>query len=402
MLSKIMLGNHNSDYPESHELRGKSTKAALHETETMTIHTWTYLREFENEREEILTAVEKVFRSGKLVLGESGKRLEADLASAHGVRHGIGVNSATDALFLGLKALGVGAGHEVITVSNTAVPTVSAIVSTGAAPRFVDIDPATYLMDLRLLEAAITPRTKCIIPVHLFGQCVAMDEVMRIARKHNLAVLEDCAQSQGATYKGKPGGSFGDLAALSFYPTKILGAYGDGGMILTNSDELDKRLRRLRFYGMDKTYFAEEHGYNSRLDEVQAEILAAKNKHLPEYLRRRRQLAKQYDQLLAKSKLQLPKVADDRDHVYHLYVCRTPERDRVLEAMKARGIAMGINYPWPIHTMPPYRQFAAGASLPETEAAAKEIFSLPLYPTLTDDEQRQIATALADLVGTRT
>ncbi len=366
----------------------------------MTIHVWSYLKEYESERDEVHAALETVFRSGRLVLGESGMAFETELAAWCGARFGVGVNSGTDALFLALKALGIGPGDEVITVPNTAVPTVSAIVSTGARPCFVDIEPRSYLMDTRLLRAAITPRTKCLLPVHLFGQCVAMEGVSSLAREYGLFVLEDCAQSTGARQQGRRCGTFGDLAAFSFYPTKILGAYGDGGMVLGSDGTLAATLRRLRFYGMEQTYFSIEHGYNSRLDEVHAEILRRKLLHLDGYIARRQELARRYDRLLADTRLVLPATAPGNEHAYYLYVVRHAQRDRIIAELAARDILLNVSYPWPIHRMPAYAWLGIPEGrLPQAEAAAREIFSLPMYPTLSDAEQDQVCAALHEVLG---
>jgi aminotransferase EvaB len=367
------------------------------------LRVWGYLQEYEQERPEILSAIERVLTSGRLILGENVEQFESAWARYCGVEWGVGVNSGTDAIFLGLKALDVGPGDEVLTVSNTAVPTVAAIASTGATPRFVDIDPKTYLMDTDRLEQAITERTKCILPVHLYGQCVDMDEINHIAATHDLRVLEDCAQSHGATYKGRKAGSMSDLAAFSFYPTKILGGYGDGGMVITNDHSLYEKLRRLRFYGMEGTYYSVEHGYNSRLDELHAAILLGKLAHIDEYIARRRTLARQYGQLLADTDLVLPQEAPDNVHAYYVYVCRHPRRDEIISELKQRGIVVNISYPWPIHIMPAYRDSSGSGlgyrkgDLPHTEEAAREIFSLPMYPSLTDDEQRTVTDALHEI-----
>ena len=365
----------------------------------MTIWVWAYLKEYEQEKEEIHDAIQSVLASGSLILGDNVKLFEQEFAGYCGVRYGVGVNSGTDALFLGLKALGIGEGDEVITVSNTAVPTVSAIVSAGAIPRFVDIDPETYLMDTARIEWAITEKTKCILPVHLYGQCVDMDRVRVIAEKHGLKVFEDCAQSHGAVFKGEKAGSLSDAAAFSFYPTKILGGYGDGGMVITDDETLYKKLMRLRFYGMEKTYYALEHGYNSRLDELHAAILRAKLKHLDCYLTRRKEIAARYDRMLADTGLTLPNTMAGNEHAYYLYVCRHPERDRIIEELKKHDILVNISYPWPIHTMIGYQHFGyREGDLPHTEKAAREIFSLPMYPSLTEDEQEQTIMALYDIL----
>jgi dTDP-3-amino-2,3,6-trideoxy-4-keto-D-glucose/dTDP-3-amino-3,4,6-trideoxy-alpha-D-glucose/dTDP-2,6-dideoxy-D-kanosamine transaminase len=365
----------------------------------MPIQVWDYRKEYEAEREEILAGVDKVFRSGRLILGASVKAFEEAYAAWNGVKHGIGVNSGTDALFLALKAIDVGPGDEVITVSNTAIPTVSAIAATGATPKFVDIDPATYLMDTSRLAAAVTPITKCILPVHLFGQCVDMKTVNAVAKKHGLKVLEDCAQCHGAEQDGHKAGSMSDLSATSFYPTKILGTYGDGGMVLTSDEAIAKRMRRLRMYGNEGTYYSVEHGYNSRLDELHAEILLRKLPRLDGYIERRRQLAARYDSKLAGSGLGLPATAKGNFHAYYLYVVRHPARDRILKALAEREINLNVSYPWPIHTMKGYAYLGGkDGDLPHTEKAAKEIFSLPMYPTLTDAEQDTVCDALQEIL----
>lgn len=364
------------------------------------IPVWDYRAEYEAEREDVLAAVDQVMRSGRLILGESVRSLEQEFAAYCGAGYGVGVNSGTDALTLALRVLGVQAGDEVITTANTAIPTVSAIVSAGGTPRFVDIDPDTYLMDVSQLEDAVTERTRCVIPVHLFGQCVDMDLVQAITERRRLAVLEDCAQSTGAEYRGRRAGSMSRVAAFSFYPTKILGAYGDGGMIVTSEADLAARLRRLRVYGTDGAYYSEEHGYNSRLDELHAEILRRKLRRIEAYIARRRELARRYDEQLRSSGLILPRTGQPNRHVYHLYVVRHVARDAIVKALAARGIAVGIHYPWPIHAMRAYAHLGyPEGSLPVTERAAREIFSLPMYPSLTDVEQDRVCEALHEVVA---
>lgn len=361
----------------------------------MSIKVWSYLKEFESEKEAILKAVTTVFESGTLILGQQVSDFEESFSAYCECKFGIGVNSATDALFLSLKALNIGEGDEVITVSNTAVPTVSAIVASGASPVFVDIDESTYLMNITLLEKLVTPKTRCILPVHLFGQCVDMDEVNRIAKKHNLFVLEDCSQSHGALYKNKKCGSLSDLAVFSFYPTKILGAYGDGGMVVTSNEKLHKKLKRLRFYGMEKQYYALEQGYNSRLDEVQAAILNFKLNHLDAYIQRRREIAQLYSENLNLDGLTLPKTALNNQHAYYLYVVRHSKRDEILAYLKKHDIFVNISYPWPIHEMQAYNYLNyKNGDLPQTELMAKEIFSLPMYPSLTNEEVLHVCEKL--------
>lgn len=363
------------------------------------IKVWDYLQEYEDEKNEIHEAIEKVLTSGWLILGQQVKDFESSFAAYCGVSCGVGVNSGTDALFLALKAIGVGSGDEVITVSNTAVPTVSAIVSTGAVPRFVDIDPRTYLMDTDLLEQAITKKTKCILPVHLYGQCVNMEKLNAVAEDHCIPVLEDCAQSHGAQYKGKRAGGMSTLAAFSFYPTKILGGYGDGGMVVTDDENIHKKLLRLRFYGMEKTYYALEHGYNSRLDELHAAILLKKLAHLNDYINRRRALAAIYDEMLADTSLILPHRDPDGMHAFYLYVCRHTKRDAIIAKLAEHTISVNVSYPWPIHTMEGYRYLGyTMGDFPHTEAAANEIFSLPMYPGLDTADQLHVIDHLKKIL----
>ena len=253
---------------------------------------WDYRREYEELRDEILGAVDRVFKSGKLILGPEGAAFERDMAAYVGVKGGVGVNSGTDAIYIALAAAGVGAGDEVITVPNTAVPTVSAIQILGARPVFVDVRDDDFLMDVGQVEAAITPRTRAIVPVHLYGQCVDLDPLLEIARRHGLKVIEDCAQSQGALYRNRRCGSLGTAATFSFYPTKLLGGYGDGGMVVSDDEAVIALARSLRFYGMEETYYAERHGYNSRLDEVHAAILALKLPRIDRWINRRRDIAR--------------------------------------------------------------------------------------------------------------
>ena len=365
----------------------------------MEIRVWNYLKEYAANKEEILKAVEEVFESGKLILGDKGKKFEEAYARYCGVSYGVGCDNGTNAITLALLALGVGKGDEVITVPNTAIPTVSAIVTAGATPVFVDINPETYLMDVAQVETKITEKTKCIIPVHLYGQCVDMDILTKLAKKYNLFVIEDCAQAQGAEYKGKKAGAMSDASTTSFYPTKILGGYGDGGMIITNTVEVERKLRRLRFYGAEKTYYAIEHGYNSRLDEVQAAILLTKLPHLNEYIDRRREIAALYNKLLKDTDLVLPQEAKDCKHAYYLYVVRHRNRDKIIAALKENNILVNISYPWPIHTMTGYEYLGyKEGDFPEAEAVAKERFSLPMYPTLTDEEINYVSNVLHKLI----
>lgn len=362
------------------------------------ITVWGYLKEYEETKEELLKAVTEVFESGTLILGQKVRDFEQAYSDYIGVKHGVGCDNGTNAIMLALKALEIGEGDEVITVSNTAIPTVSAIVSAGANPVFVDIDPETYLMDVTKIEAAITPRTKAIFPVHLYGQCVDMDPLLDIAKKHHLYVVEDCAQAHGSEYKGRKAGSMGDISTTSFYPTKILGGYGDGGMMSTNDETLAQRLRRLRFYGAETTYYANEHGYNSRLDELQAALLLTKLPKIEQYIHRRREIAALYQEGLKGTELILPKEASYGRHAYYLYVVRHPNRDEIIKKLRENNIHVNISYPWPIHTMKGYEYLGWKAGdLPETESAANEIFSLPMYPSLTNEEVARVIEVLRTL-----
>ncbi|MEV0144394.1 MULTISPECIES: DegT/DnrJ/EryC1/StrS family aminotransferase [unclassified Nonomuraea] len=366
----------------------------------MPTRVWDYLPEYAAERDDIMDAVETVFRSGQLVLGESVRRFEEEFAASHGARHCVGVDNGTNAVKLGLQALGVGPGDEVVTVSNTAAPTVVAIDAVGATPVFVDVDAGTYLMDVSQVEAAVTPRTRCLLPVHLYGQCVGMDPLLRLAEERGLAVLEDCAQAHGALHHGRHAGSMGHAAAFSFYPTKVLGAYGDGGATITSDEAVDAALRRLRYYGMERTYYVvETPGHNARLDEVQAEILRRKLRRLGRYVEDRRAVAARYEEGLAGTGLVLPVTAPGNEHVHYVYVVRHPRRDEIIEALRAYDIHLNISYPWPVHTMSGFAHLGYGpGSLPVTEELAGQIFSLPMYPSLPRGVQDKVIDALREVL----
>ncbi|MGH4011344.1 MAG: DegT/DnrJ/EryC1/StrS family aminotransferase [Pseudonocardiaceae bacterium] len=362
---------------------------------------WDYLQEYENEREDILDAVAQVFGSGQLVLGKSVRGFEEEFAAYHGLPHCVGVDNGTNAIKLGLQALGLRPGDEVITVSNTAAPTIVAIDAVGAVPVFVDVREDDYLMDTDLVAAAITPRTRGLLPVHLYGQCVEMAPLLALAEQHGLVILEDCAQSHGARHWGRVAGSMSDAAAFSFYPTKVLGAYGDGGAVVTDDETVERRLRRLRYYGMaDRYYVIETPGHNSRLDEVHAEILRRKLRRLDEYTVGRRAVAKRYAEGLAGTDLILPTVSEGNDHVYYLYVVRHPRRDDILEELKAYDIVLNVSYRWPVHTMSGFAHlgYAAG-SLPVTEKLTDQIFSLPMYPSLSPDVQDKVIGTLREVLA---
>lgn len=368
----------------------------------MTTRVWDYLAEYETERVDLLDAVETVFNSGQLVLGASLRGFESEFAAYHGAGHCVGLDNGTNAIKLGLQALGVGPGDEVITVSNTAAPTVVAIDGTGATPVFVDVREDDFLMDTGQVEAVITERTKCLLPVHLYGQCVDMAPLKALAEKHGLSILEDCAQAHGARQNGTIAGTTGDAAAFSFYPTKVLGAYGDGGAAITSDETVAAKLRRLRYYGMEERYYTvETPAHNSRLDEVQAEILRRKLKRLDAYTAGRRAVAQRYVDALGDTELKLPKTVPGNEHVYYVYVVRHPRRDEILERLKAYDIHLNISYPWPVHTMTGFAHLGyEKGSLPVTEKLAGEIFSLPMYPALAPDLQDKVVHAVREVLST--
>ena len=366
----------------------------------MTIRVWEYLNEYEQEREDILAAVDRVFSSGVLVLGDSVKHFENEFATFCDVPEAVGVDNATNGLFLAMKALNIGPGDEVITVSNTAVPTVSAIGQTGAMPRFVDIEANTYLMDVSKLEEVITPRTKAVIPVHLYGQCVNMTKLLELCKAMKVHVIEDCSQSHGATHNDMPCGSMGDMGVFSFYPTKPLGGYGDGAIITCNQKSLADRLRSLRFYGMKGTYYSVEEGYNSRLDEVHAEILRFKLKNFWNYIEKRQKIAERYKDKLSSSGLILPSVNEANSHIFYVYVVRHPQREKIIQDLKSNDIFLNISYPHPIHLMEGYKHLGYKiGDFPETEKASEEIFSLPMFPSLSQDRQDIVIEKLLTLLN---
>jgi aminotransferase EvaB len=363
-------------------------------------------REFEAHRDAFLLTLEKCITSPTLILGENVRTLEERFAQSCGSAHGVGVASGTDALLLALKGLGIGEGDEVITVANTAVATVAAIRMAGATPVFVDVDRDTLLMDTTKLAGVITKKTKAIIPVHLFGNAVPMDTILAIGKPKKLLIIEDCAQAYGTLYQGKPVGSFGDIGCFSFYPTKNLGAWGDGGMCVTNDGALADKIRSLRMYGFGKERISEDEGVNSRLDELQAAILLEKLKRFPEDLQKRRAIAKKYDEALAlrlrsgqggspRKTLETTKGAE---HSYHLYVIWAEDRAKVQQTFKDAGIVTLMHYAFPIHTMPAYAFLGyKKGDLPITEEACDHILSIPLFPYLTEEEVGRIGDALGSI-----
>ncbi len=357
-------------------------------------------RQYEAIKAELDTAALRVMAGGWYILGPETRTFEEEFAAFCGVGYAVGVASGTEALHMALVALGVSAGDEVITVANAGVPGTVAILQVGARPAFVDVDERSFNLDPAALEAAITPRTKAIMPVHLYGRMADMTAILTIAERHGLPVVEDCAQAHGATYRGWAAGSMGACGCFSFYPTKNLGALGDGGMIVTDDAALAERLRRLRQYGWERKYYSTEPGgINSRLDELQAALLRVKLRHLPQWNARRRQIAEMYDDLLVGVDVALPEPSTDGEHIYHLYVVRSRERERLQEALRERGVGTDIHYPLPTHCQPIYGGLAPAGGLPATERLADEVLSLPIYPELTDTEVRAVAAALRESLG---
>lgn len=356
--------------------------------------------QFGEIRDEALAAITGVLDSMELVLGKNLQAFERELADYCQTSHAIGLASGTDALALALRACGVEPGDEVITASNSFMATAGAIVQIGAVPVFVDVDPQTYTLDPTCVEAAISPLTRAIVPVHLYGQMADMSAIMQIARRHGLVVVEDACQAHGAEDRGRRAGSLGDAAAFSFYPSKNLGAYGDAGAVTTRSASIAERIRMLRDHGSTRKYEHREMGVNSRLDEIQAAVLRVKLRYLDAWNARRRAHAAVYDELLANIDVVRPVVRDGAQHVYHLYVIQTEDRHRVRKTLLSHGISTGIHYPIPIHQQLACKSIRHIANdLPVTESQAGQILSLPMYAELEAD---QIEYVVARLSETRT
>ena len=349
-------------------------------------------------QDEIHAALLRVADSGWYILGPEVEAFEAEFAAYHSVAHAVGVASGTDAIELALRAGGIGPGDEVITVAHTAMATVTAIESAGATPVLADIDPRSFTLDPQLARAAITPRSRAIVAVHLYGCPADLAALKSIAEDHNLLLIEDCAQAHGAEYGGRKVGAIGHLGAFSFYPTKNMGAYGDGGAVITNDDDIADKLRKLRNYGQTTRYTHQSHGTNSRLDEIQAAVLRVKLKHLDRHNQRRRAIATLYREHLRG--VVAPAEPDDHRHVYHLYVIRDQQRDQLMAELKARGIGSLIHYPIPVHLQESHRALGMPVgSLPQTECAAQEILSLPMYIGLHDEDVLRVCAAIGQLRG---
>lgn len=353
-------------------------------------------------KEEILGAVARVFESTQFVLGKEVAAFEEEFAAYCGVSHCVAVNSGTSALHLALLAAGAGPGDEVITVPCTFVATVAAVQYAGARPVLVDVDPVTYTMDPARIEAAITPRTKAILPVHLYGNPSNMDAILAIARRHNLTVIEDAAQAHGAEYKGRRCGSLGHLACFSFYPGKNLGAYGEGGIVATSSPEMARTLRMLRDWGAEKKYEHVLKGFNYRMEGVQGAVLRIKLRHLEKWTEARRAHAAAYRQALSASTLALPVELAGTRHVYHVFAVLSPQRAQLADWLNTRGVQTGIHYPYPVHLLPAYAGlgYAAG-SFPVSERIAQQELSLPMFPEMTPEQRDYVCAATLEFAATR-
>jgi dTDP-4-amino-4,6-dideoxygalactose transaminase len=346
-------------------------------------------------KDEIDNALLGVIGSTSFILGPQGKALEQSIAAYHNVKHAVGVASGTDALHLALRAAGIGPGDEVITTPFTFIATAEAISYVGAVPVFVDIRPDTFNIDVQAIEPKITKRTKALLPVHLYGHPADMDPLMAVARKHGLKVIEDCAQSFGAEYRGKRTGSFGDLGCFSFFPSKNLGCYGDGGMVITDDAKAAERLLSLRNHGSKVRYYHDEVGYNSRLDEVQAAVLNVKFRHIEAYTAGRRRSAALYHKHVSLPGIVTPAENADCRHVYHQYTIRIKDRDAVKKRLDDAKVSNMIYYPVPCHLQAAYRDLGMRpGSLPVAEQAAQDVLSLPLYPELTEEQVRSVAEAV--------
>jgi dTDP-4-amino-4,6-dideoxygalactose transaminase len=349
---------------------------------------------------ELDQVVHEVISGGAYVLGPHCRALEEELATMHQVRHGIGLNSGTDALRIIMDGMGIGHGDEVITTAFTFVASAETIVQTGASPVFVDIDPATFNIDPTKIEAAITSKTKAIMPVHLFGQLCEMEPILDIAERYKLPIIEDAAQAVGSRRNGKPAGNFGIAAGLSFYVTKNLGAAGDAGMILTNDDELAEKCVSIRVHGMGRERYYYDHvGYTSRMDEVQSAVLRVKLKHLETWNRRRSSIAEIYRRELAGTSIKLPVTLAGNFNTWHQFSVRVPNRAEVMARMKEAGIDTMIYYPVPLHFHAPYERFGKGeGSLPETERACREILNLPIHAHMSEEQVHHVATTLSQAI----
>lgn len=352
--------------------------------------------QYSSIKDEISSAIEEVFDSSAFAGGRFVEKFEKEWATYCGVQHAVGVGNGTDALWLAMLALGIGAGDEVITVPNSFIATMEAVTMTGAEPVLVDVDENCYTMNPELLESAITARTKAIIPVHLFGQTADMDPIMDIARRRGLYVIEDACQAHGAVYKGKKAGSMGDAGAFSFYPGKNLGAYGEAGAVVTNSSEVDEKIRMLRDHGQSRKYYHESTGWNARMDGIQGAVLQVKLRHLDSWNDARRNAARDYTRAFSgREWLTPPMEACYAKHVYHVYAIRVRGRDALMKAIGEQGVQCGIHYPVPIHLQNAYKGLGLfNGSFPVAEQCAKEFLSLPIFPEMKEQQIAHVTDSL--------
>ena len=368
---------------------------------------WSYIRGYKKIRKEILNKLDKTILKGNIFFGTELDNFEKKFIKKYKSRFGVAVGSGTDALLISLKAINIRNGDEIITAANTAIPTISAIVNCGAKPRLVDVGE-DYLMDTSKIEKLINKKTKAIIPVHLYGQSCDMDKINKIAKKYKLKIIEDCAQAQGAKYKNKYVGTIGDFGCFSFYPTKVLGAYGDGGFIITKNIKDYRKIRRLRFYGIETSdkkntfynkYYANENGFNSRLDEIQSSILNVKLKYLDKFINRRVQLANLYIKYLEKTELKLPKINKFNNHVFHLFTVSHPKKREIVKILEKKNIGTRVIYPYPINIMKAYKNFKfKHKDYVNSNKFSKTIFCLPLYPELKNSEVKKICNTLINIL----
>jgi len=353
-------------------------------------------------RQEFLEALDRVCQNASFILGDEVAQFEKEFAKYCGVKHCVALNTGTSALHLALLAARVGTGDEVITTPNTFIATAEAISYVGATPVFVDIDPVTANIDPKLVEKAVTPHTRAIIPVHLYGRPADLEAILAIAERHKLAVIEDACQAHGARYRGKPVGGFGKAAAFSFYPGKNLGAYGEGGALTTDDDEVAKFARVLRDHGQAKRYYHDHVGYNYRMDGFQGAVLRVKLRHLDEWTKRRREIADLYRKLLARARVQIPQDDPRNESVYHLFVVYVENRDAVRTEMEKRSVHTAIHYPVPVHLQKAYANLGhKPGTFPHTEQASERVFSMPLFPEITNEQVEYAARTLCEIVGSR-
>jgi dTDP-4-amino-4,6-dideoxygalactose transaminase len=354
-------------------------------------------RQYASIKDEIDNAVHRVLENTQFILGEEVKKFEANIAEYCGIRYAVGVASGTDALLLALRACGVGVGDEVLIPDFTFFATAGVVSRLGATPVFLDIDSDTYNIDPHLIESKITEKTKAIIPVHLFGQCADMDQILKVSKKHNLRVIEDAAQAIGAEYKGRKAGTMGDFGCFSFFPSKNLGAAGDGGMVITDDEDLAETVRKLRVHGATQKYFHSVVGYNSRLDTLQAAILNVKLKYLDQWSAKRKEKASFYDSAFENLDLDTPKVEAFNGHIYHQYTIAVKKRDSLKEHLLKNQIGFSIYYPLPLHLQECYKSLGyKEGDFPVSEERAKQVISLPIFPEITREEQEFVVGTIKE------